>query len=130
MRYLRWKRNYFSGFIALDRPKQSLYEELQELQQEMEHKEHCQDMDDLMQELKQEARNLFEAKAASCSQAEALMTEHSAMIEHTLTRHLPLTALDTPACRDCDVCAHTDLRMHEWLMQARSPQMDEKEDAA
>lgn len=130
MRYLRWKRNYLSGFPILDHPKQTLYEDLQTLQAEMEQKEHCQDMTDLMLELNGQARDLFEAKPGSCRQAEGLILEHSAAIARILDGHLPLTALDTPACRDCAICAHTEERLREWLVQSNSPAADEKEDAA
>ncbi len=130
MRHLRWKRNYFSGFSSLDRPKQALYEDLQELQSEMEHKEHCQDMEDLMVELNGQARRLFEAKAGSCKQAEGLVHKHTGAIEQTLHRHLPLAALDTPACRACAVCDHTDALMHDWLAQSLSPEEDDKDNAA
>ena len=130
MRYLRWKRNYLSGFPALDHPKQALYETLQTLQTEMEQKEHCRDMTDLMVELNGQARSLFETKAGSCRQAEGLIVEHSSTIQQTLERHLPLTALETPACRDCAICAHTGVALRDWLQQSKAPAADEKEAAA
>lgn len=130
MRHLRWKRNYLSGFPILDYPKQALYEDLQTLHAEMEHKEHCQDMADLMQELNGQARQLFEAKAGSCRQAEGLIHDHTTAIARTLDGCLPLSALDTPACRDCAICANTEELLRDWLVQSNSPAEDEKEDAA
>jgi len=130
MRHLRWKRNYFSGFTSLDHPKQALYEDLQALQTEMEHKEHCQDMQDLMAELHGQARSLFEEKAGNREQAEAVMYEHTAEIAQTLDQHLPLAALDTPACRDCAICEHTGELLGEWLEQSASPPDEEEKDVA
>jgi hypothetical protein len=130
MRHLRWKRNYMSGFPALDRPKQALYDNLQVLHTEMEQTEHCQDMLDLMNELNGQARCLFEARAGTRRQAEGLVHNHKRVITQTLDSHLPLAALDTPACRDCSICAHTDERMREWLEQSNSPDADDEEAAA
>ena len=130
MRYLRWKRNYLSGFPTLDHPKQALYTALQTLQSEMEQKEHCRDMTDLMHELNGQAQGLLEAKAGSCRQAEGLIAEHCLSIGQTLERYLPLAALDTPACRDCSICAHTDELIHDWIKQANTPNDDEQEAAA
>jgi hypothetical protein len=130
MRHLRWKQKFLSGFVSLDHSKHLLYEDLQALQAEMEHNEHCQDMEDLMDELNKEARSLFEAKAGSCRQAAGLMHKHTGVIEQILDQHLPLAALDTPACRACAVCAHTDVLMHKWLEQSLSLDADEKDHAA
>ena len=130
MRYLRWKRNYLSGFPALDQPKQALYDNLQTLQTEMEQKEHCQDMADLMQELNGQARLLFEARAGNCRQATDLVHNHSTAITQTLDSHLPLAALDTPACRECSICAHADARLRSWLERSNSPDSDEQVAAA
>lgn len=130
MRHLRWKQNYISGFPCLDRPKQVLYEDLQALQAEMTQQEHCQDMQDLMQDLNGQARSLFEAKAGSYQQAKGLLHEHTAAIEHTLTQHLPLAALDTPACRACALCAHTDALLHDWLTHSLSLEEQDKDCAA
>lgn len=130
MRHLRWKRNYFSGITSLDHPKQALYEDLQELQVEMEHKEHCQDMEDLMDALKGRARILFEAKAGNREQAEGVVHEHTAAIAQTLNQHLPLAALDTPACRDCAICDHTDELVQSWLEESTSPDIEETDFAA
>ena len=129
MRHLRWKRKYFSGLASLDRPKQRLYQDLQVLQTEMEHNEHCQDMEDLMTDLNHQARRLFEAKAGTGKQVENILNEHTGAVQQTLEQHLPLAALDTPACRDCAVCAHTDVMLHGWLDQAR-PAHDQSEDDA
>ena len=130
MRHLRWKRNYLSGFPVLDSPKQALYQDLQAIQTEMEQKEHCQDMADLMDELNGQARRLFETRAGSCSQAEGLVLNHTAAIARTLDSHLPLTALDTPACRDCAICAHTEAILRDWLAQSSSSDETEQEGAA
>ncbi|MGD8590511.1 MAG: hypothetical protein PVG22_16935 [Chromatiales bacterium] len=130
MRHLRWKRNYLSGFPVLDHPKQALYEDLQSLHTEMEQKEHCQDMTELMEELNGQARQLFEARAGSCRQAEGALYIHSAAISRTLDSHLPLSALDTPACRVCGICDHAEEIMQEWLEQSNRPATDEQEAAA
>lgn len=122
MRHLRWKKNYLSGFTSLDRPKKALYEDLQLLQTEMEHKEHCQDMEEMMADLKAQARNLFEAQAGSREQAAEVMQVHLAAIAQTLDQHLPLTALDTPACRECAICEHTGELVGKWLVQSASPE--------
>lgn len=130
MRHLRWKRNYISGYTSLDRPKKALYEDLQVLQAELEHKEHCQDMEDLMDDIKAQARNLFEAKAESREQAEGVLYGHRAAIAQTLEQRLPLTALDTPACRDCAICEHTGELVAKWLEQSASPDEEKKDVAA
>ncbi len=130
MRHLRWKRNYLSGIGSLDRSKQALYEDLRVLQTEMEHKEHCQDMEDLMIDLSGQARNLFEAKAASRKQAELVVYEHTAAIAQTLDQCLPLAALDTPACRNCAICEHTGELVGNWLVQSASFVVEEEEDVA
>ncbi|MEN8179245.1 MAG: hypothetical protein ABFS39_11620 [Pseudomonadota bacterium] len=130
MRHLRWKRNYISGFSSLDRPKQALYENLQALQTEMEHKEHCQDMEDLMGDLNAQARSLFEVRAGSRQQIEGAVSKHTAAIAQTLDQQLPLAALETPACHDCGICEHTGESIREWLVQSVSPDDEEKEFAA
>ena len=130
MRHLRWKRKYFSGFSTLDRPKEALYEDLQALRSEMEHKEHCQDMQDLMTDLNAQAQDLLQAQAGSYEQAEAVLREHTSEIAQTLDQQLPLAALNSPACRDCAICEHTGDRVEEWLEQSASPPGREEKDVA
>jgi predicted Zn-ribbon and HTH transcriptional regulator len=96
----------------------------------MEHKEHCQDMVELMEQLNGQARRLFQTKAGSCRQAEGQIHHHTTAISEILDRHLPLAALDTPACRDCAICDHTEEILREWLEQSNTPAADEKEAAA
>ncbi len=130
MRHLRWKRKYLSGFSALDRPKQTLYEDLQNLQREMEHKEHCQDMEDLMGELNVQAKSLLEVKVGSPQEIDTAVSGHTASINQTLDQQLPLAALDTPACHDCGICEHADQRIHEWIEQSTVSQEDNQDFAA
>lgn len=125
MRHLRWKRNYLCGIPSLDRPKQALYEGLQELQTEMDHREHCQDMEDLMDDLRGEARNLFEEKAGNRKQAGGIVYEHMEAVAQTLSQHFPLAALDTPACRNCAICDHTDEWVRDWLALCSSTNIEE-----
>lgn len=124
MRHLRWKQKFISGFSRLDHTKQQLYQELQTLQTEMTQKEHCQDMRVLMDELNQQALNLFQLKAPN------LLQNQVAEIGQTLDRHLPLAALDTPACRACALCDHTDVSLHGWLEATKTSDEDEQECAA
>ncbi len=130
MRHLRWKRNFVSGHSCLDRPKQTLYEDLHKLQTEMEHREHCQDMEDLMGDLNAQARKLFELKAGSCEQAVRVINEQATAIAQTLAQQLPLQALDTPACHDCSICDHTGELIGEWLEQNESESAEKNKDVA
>ena len=131
MRHLRWKRKYLSGFSFFDLAKQVFYQELRQLDTKMEHREHCQDMEDLMDDLKQQAHNLFETKATNDIQARIMLSEQSANIAQTLEQHLPLTALDTPACRDCALCEESKESVQDWLLHtASSPEEKDKDVAA
>ena len=129
MRHLRWKRNYFNGIPSLDYPKQALYEDLQRLLGEMEHQEHCQDMEDLMETLNEQARGLFEERAGNLEQAEVVVKEYTETLSQTLEQYLPLAALETPACRNCAICDHTDELLRTWVVQSTADE-DNKADVA
>lgn len=124
MRHLRWKQKFISGFSCLDHSKQQLFQQLHSLQAEMAQKEHCQDMRELMDDLNAQAQGLLQLKVPNQLQA------HAAEISRTLDQYLPLAALDTPACRACAVCDHTDALMNTWLEQTQSTDDDDGECAA
>jgi len=129
MRHLRWKRGYLTGFLGLDRAKQGLHETLQGLNQDLDRVEHCQDIVDLLTELNGQARGLFEIAAGNEAEAGAVLRDHRREIAETLEARLPLPALGTPACRDCDLCERAERLLVDRLGDA-APSRSERQAAA
>ncbi len=112
MRRLRWKGKFTTGNRRLDEHHKALVSVLQEIDAALRATEHCQDMEDLY-------ATLTDISAERLAKGESF--EHGpgsdSAFQDLLDDSLPLAALDTPACRDCDICELTGERMSAWLGQ-------------
>ena len=110
MRRLRWKSKFATGNRRLDDHNKALVGVLLEIDAALRAKEHCQDMEDLYATLTDVSGERL-AQGASFARCRASDTA----IRELLNDNLPLAALNTPACRDCDICELTGERLSEWL---------------
>lgn len=108
MRQLRWKRNYLTGIAWADEGNEALVSILRDIASKLREKEHCQDMEDLYGLLVARVQEGLARKVPSGTEP-----SFDKEIEDLLQTHLPLSARDTAACRDCGICDST----HEWLSQ-------------
>ena len=112
MRRVRWKSKYTTGNRYLDERNKSLVGILQEIDGALKAKEHCQDMEELQAALTDRA-------GVRLTQGESVDDSRGSdeAIRDLLHDSLPLAALNTPACRRCEVCDMTEERIDGWLAQ-------------
>ncbi len=110
MRRIRWKPKYLTGELSADERNKSLVAILNGLYEELRAKEHCQDMEELYGELAQ----LTDKRLASREAAAAAADD---TVRNLLRTSLPLEALGSPACRECDLCDVTEEQLTGWLRQ-------------
>ncbi len=112
MRRVRWKSRYATGNHHLDERNKSLVGILLGIDGALKAKEHCQDMEDLQ-------TTLTDMTGVRLAQGESAGDSRSSdeAIRDLLQDSLPLTALNTPACRHCEVCDLTEERIGGWLAQ-------------
>ncbi|MDD3517688.1 MAG: hypothetical protein PHQ14_05015 [Chromatiales bacterium] len=121
MRALRWKRQYLTGDAATDARNQALAGILLETAVRMRSKEHCQDMNEMHDDLVTLAERRFDGAPEDDPTARASDVE----IRDFLAERMPLPARGTAACRDCGICEWAEARIMDWLEDAteceRSP---------
>ncbi len=112
MRRVRWKSKYATGNHHVDERNKSLVAILLEIDGALKAKEHCQDMEDLQ-------ATLTDMAGVRLAQGESAGDGRGSdeAIRDLLQDSLPLTALNTPACRHCEVCDLTEERIGGWLAQ-------------
>ena len=121
MRRVRWKSKYLTGDRRADERNKRLVTILRELEGALRAKEHCQDMEDLYGALVEVTGNRLSGAAAGTSGVGS-----DDAVRDLIRSSLPLEALHTPACRDCDLCELTEERVTAWLELAKvSRQPDE-----
>ena len=110
MRRVRWKKGYATGNRHLDERNKALVGIIQEIDGALRAKEHCQDMEDLQATLTDmTGERLAQGESAGYGRGS------DEAIRALLHDSLPLAALDTPACRHCEVCDLTEERLDGWL---------------
>ena len=112
MRHLRWKSKYVTGNSQIDQQNKMLAKLLNAVDQACQSKEHCQDMEELYQTMVDVAEERF-------SQGEAYVDGRGSdeAIRDLVHARLPLSARDTPACRDCGICDLFKEGIMDWLQQ-------------
>ena len=112
MRRVRWKSKYATGNHHVDERNKSLVAILLEIDGALKAKEHCQDMAELQ-------AALTDMTGVRLAQGESVDDSRGSdeAIRDLLHDSLPLAALNTPACRHCEVCDLTEERMGGWLAQ-------------
>ena len=112
MRRVRWKSKFATGNRPLDEHHKALVSILQEIDAALRAREHCQDMVDLYAMLTDLSAERL-AKGESFEHGPGSDTAFQGLLDDSL----PLDALNTPACRDCDICELTEERIRVWLGQ-------------
>jgi len=124
VRRVRWKSKYLTGDRRADERNKRLVAILGELDEALRGKEHCQDMEELYAALAEvTGKRLSSAVAPSGAGSDDAVRD-------LIRSSLPLAALHTPACRDCDICDLTDERVTAWLEQAGVSRQPEQVEAA
>ena len=118
MRRIRWKSKYLTGEPKSDDRNKRLVAILHELYESLRAKEHCQDMEELYGDLAELTERRLSSRELAASGAAS-----DDAVGRLIRSGLPLEALDTPACRHCDLCDLTETRVTNWLAhdQAVSP---------
>lgn len=96
MRPLRWKTRYLTGDQETDLRHRELVDCLNKLVQAVRQQEHCQEVEDMLEDLSRLTDRQLLDRRRGAAIAECLRAE--------LRDRLPLPAYDTNACRKCGVC--------------------------
>ena len=116
MRTLRWNKRYLTGDSRLDGRNQALVTLLADLRAELGRIEHCQDMNELADQLV----GLTKQRLAKLSKNPGVDAESDEAITTLLETDFPLAALSTPACRECGLCDLLEARVAKWLADGRT----------
>jgi len=114
VRRVRWKSKYLTGDRRADERNKRLVAILHELDEELRSKEHCQDMEELYGALAE-----VTGKRLSGAEGAPSGVGSDDAVRDLIRASLPLAALQTPACRDCDICDLTDEKVTAWLQQGK-----------
>lgn len=96
MKPLRWKRQYQSGDPEQDRKNRDLTHCLNTLMEASRQREHCHDVEDLMERLADQADDLLRQ---GCERDTIEQT-----LRPILRDNLPLPSYETAACHNCGIC--------------------------
>ncbi len=96
MRPLRWKSRYRIGDTEIDRRNRAFVDCLNSLIEAAGRREHCREMDDLIDRITAEAEKMLE----ECDDQADLKQE----LGRRLLSSLPLSAYGSTACRVCGLC--------------------------
>ncbi len=96
MKNLRWKTRYLTGQGTLDQQNRALVECLNGLITATKQREHCQEIETLLEEI----ATTLEGLLADAPETADLI----AKVRGPLLDALPLPTRKTPACRKCDIC--------------------------
>ncbi|CAK0781470.1 conserved hypothetical protein [Gammaproteobacteria bacterium] len=107
MKTLRWKSRYLTGETGIDQKNRALVDCLNGFVQAAKQREHCQDIETLLEELVAKLENILTENPAAAD----LIAE----IRAPLICALPLPTRKTPACRKCDICDLAEQRIAQHI---------------
>lgn len=108
MRLLRWKARYNTGEAEIDKNNKKFVECVNRLIEAADEREHCQEMEVLLNELSQDVT----AKLAADKATALRMTQ---TFYAKLLNTLPLQTYGTNACRKCGLCDLAQAQLAEHL---------------
>ena len=118
MRAIRWNKSYLTGDSILDERNKALVALLTELRDELNRKEHCQDIIEFTSRL----ADLTKQRLSNLSENSGGLAESDASIQNLLKSGFPLAAQSTQACRECGLCDLVADRIGKWLSEGSSEQ--------
>ena len=113
MRAIRWNKRYLTGDSILDERNKALVALLTELRDELNRKEHCQDIIEFTSRL----ADLTKQRLSNLSENSGGLAESDAAIQNLLKSGFPLAAQSTQACRECGLCDLVADRIAKWLSE-------------
>ena len=113
MRVIRWNKRYLTGDSILDDRNKALVALLTDLRDELNRKEHCQDIIELTSRL----ADLTKQRLSKLSENSGGLAESDAAIQNLLKNGFPLAAQSTQACRACGLCDLVADRIVKWLSE-------------
>ncbi len=116
MRRIRWKTKYATGEPLVDRLHRDLVHLVGALVGELEQREHCQELNELVLELTERAQGRLERAGGV---GETGPTDWSDL-RQLLAVGFPLATRSSPACRDCGLCDRVKDQVEAWLANAQA----------
>lgn len=113
MRAIRWNKRYLTGDSRLDEHNRALIALLTDLRDELNRKEHCQDINELTSRL----ADLTKHRLSKLPENSGDLAESDAAIQNLLKNGFPLAAQSTEACRECGLCDLVADRISNWLSE-------------
>lgn len=114
MRRLRWKKSYATHNPVVDERSRTLIGILNDMGDQLRAKEHCQDMNELHDDLQHLATDMLTAQKAANADLESASEASRHRFSEVRKERLPLPARDTPACRDCSLCDQLQDELGRW----------------
>jgi len=118
MRAIRWNKRYLTGDSILDERNKALVALLTDLRDELNRKEHCQDITELTSRL----ADLTQQRLSRLPENSGGLAESDAAVQNLLKNGFPLAAQSTQACRDCGLCDLMADRIANWLSEGSEKQ--------
>lgn len=107
MKNLRWKSRYLTGIPDVDHQNRALVDCLNGFIQAAKQREHCQEIEGLLEESVTRLENLLSEKP--------IATDLTARIRTSFINSLPMPTWGTPACRKCDICDLAEQRIAQHI---------------
>ncbi len=118
MRAIRWNNRYLTGDSRLDERNRVLVALLKDLRDELNRKEHCQEINELTARL----ADLTKQRLSRLPENSGSLAESDAAIQNLLKNGFPLAAQSTQACRECGLCDLVADRIAKWLSEGSEKQ--------
>lgn len=112
MKRVRWKSRFRTGEAETDARNQALVQLLEAFAAELTRKDHCQDMNEVYDDLATLAQSQLDSDPSALARDGA---PGYAAVQALLKTRFPLAALSTPACKDCGLCDLLEDRVRGWL---------------
>lgn len=116
MRPIRWKKKYLTGNVEVDNRHLAFTKIVNELVTEAGKIEHCQDLNELHQQLSVSAETIFKTIPIETKQLDHKLTEIAAT-------YLPLPAKNGAACCHCNLCDRIEQQIDEWTKGSNSSEI-------
>jgi hypothetical protein len=107
MKNLRWKSRYLTGTPEVDQQNRALVECLNGFIQAAKQREHCQEIEGLLEESVVRLEHFLSEKPIAADLTSRMKT--------SLINSLPMPTWGTPACRKCDICDLAEQRIAQHI---------------
>jgi hypothetical protein len=110
MKTIRWKSRYITGKPEIDKRNKALVDCLNGFIQATKQREHCQDIENLLEESSLKLESILSDDPVAANLTEQIKTK--------LITSLPMPTRNTPGCRKCDICDLAEQRIAQHIQSS------------